>query len=427
MSSRAVSVETDVLVVGAGSAGCTAAMAAARSGARTVLVDRLPFVGGTSTAVLDTFYAFFTAGEPGVQVVRGLGQEVLDALDRHGVALRRPNTFGSGMGITYNPETLKLVWDELLEQAGVRVLTGATVFDAEEEQDRTRVEVAAKGGWLSVRSRAVVDASGDADAALLLGAKPLTDTELLQPASLSFRLANVDTDRAFPPVGRRPLREHIEQARSMGYDLPGASGSIHRTPLEGVVHAVMTRVATPDADDPDSWRHAERTARGQVPECVRFLRDRVPGFERAVLVGTSAGLGIRETRRVQGVHVLTEQEILSATVPVDSVALCGAPLEDLATDVTRWVHIPAPGLYGIPFDCLRPVGVRDTLVAGRCISATHGAHSSARSMGTCMALGQAAGTAAALAVAGDTALADLDMAALREQLLKDGALLEPPG
>lgn len=427
MSARAASLDTDVLVVGAGSAGCPAAMAAARSGARTVLVERLPFVGGTSTAVLDTFYAFFTSGDPGVQVVRGIGQEVLDALDRHGAALRRPNTFGSGLGITYNPEVLKLVWDELLEQAGVRVLTGAIVFDAAQESERTRVEVAAKGGRLTVRAHVVVDASGDADAAVLLGAKPLTDTDLLQPASLSFRLANVDTARAFPPVGRRPLKEYIEQARQVGYDLPGASGSIHRTPLDGVVHAVMTRVATPDPDDADSWRHAERTARKQVPECVRFLRDRVPGFKQAVLVGTSASLGIRETRRVQGEHVLTEDEVLSATVPAETVALCGAPIEDLATDVTRWVHVPEPGMYGIPFGCLRPVGLRDTLVAGRCLSATHGAHSSARSMGTCMALGQAAGTAAGIAVARDFVLADVDVGAVREQLLEHGAVLEPPG
>lgn len=391
-----------------------------------MLVDRLPFVGGTSTAVLDTFYAFFTSGDPGVQVVRGVGQEVLDALDRRGAALRRPNTFGSGLGITYNPEVLKLVWDELLEQAGVRVLTGATAFDAEQESERTRVEVAAKGGWLTVRSRVVVDASGDADAAVLLGAQPLTDTELLQPASLSFRLANVDTGRAFPAVGRRPLREYVEQARQVGYDLPGASGSIHRTPLDGVVHAVMTRVATPDPGDADSWREAERMARAQVPECVRFLRDRVPGFEQAVLVGTSAGLGIRETRRVQGEHVLTEEEVLSATAPPDTVALCGAPIEDLATESTRWVHIPPPGMYGIPFGCLRPVGLSHTLIAGRCLSATHAAHSSARSMGTCMALGQAAGTGAGLAVAGDTSVADVDPAVLRELLVKNDAILEPP-
>lgn len=427
MTGRAVSIDTEVLVVGAGSAGCTAAIAAARSGARTLLVDRLPFLGGTSTAVLDTFYAFFTAGDPGVQVVGGLGQEVLDALDRHEPPLRRPNTFGSGLGITYNPEVLKLVWDELLERAGVRVLTGATVFDAEQETERTRVEVAAKGGWLSVHARVVVDASGDADVAVLLGAKPLTDNELLQPASLSFRLANVDTALAFPPVGRRPLREHIEEARQAGYDLPGASGSIHRTPLDGVVHAVMTRVATPDPDDPDSWRFAERNGRGQVPECVRFLRERVPGFERAVLVGTSAGLGVRETRRVQGAHVLTEEEILSATVHDDTVALCGAPIEDLATAATRWVHIPAPGVYGIPFDCLRPAGVRDALVAGRCLSATHAAHSSARSMGTCMALGQAAGTAAGLVMAHDTALAELEPGVVREELARNGAILERPG
>jgi FAD dependent oxidoreductase len=418
-------VDADVLVVGAGSAGCAAAVAAGRAGARTVLVDRLPFVGGTSTAVLDTFYAFWTAGERPRQVVRGVGQLVVEALERRGACYWRPNTFGSGLGLTYDQEALKLVWDELLAAAGVRVLPGAVAFEAAERGDHTEVAVAAKGGRLQVRARAAVDASGDGDLSVLLGAEPLADRALVQPATSTFKLANVDTARAFPEQGRRPLRAFIQEARELGYELPGAAGSMHPTPADGVVLALMTRVPSPDPDDPDAWRAAEAAARGQVQACVRFLRERVPGFERAALVWTSPMLGVRETRRVRGRRVLGEREVLAAALPEDTVALCGAPIEDLAREPTRWVHVPEPGFYGIGFDCLRPLGPRDVLLAGRCFSADHGAHSSARSMGTCMALGHAAGLAAALAARGGTCAAELDPAAVRAALAADGAVVAP--
>lgn len=418
-------VDADVLVVGAGSAGCAAAVAAGRAGARTVLVDRLPFVGGTSTAVLDTFYAFWTAGERPRQVVRGVGQLVVEALERRRACYWRPNSFGSGLGLTYDQEALKLVWDELLAAAGVRVLPGAVAFEAAERGDHTEVAVAAKGGRLQVRARAAVDASGDGDLSVLLGAEPVGDRALVQPATSTFKLANVDTARAFPQQGRRPLRALIQEARELGYELPGASGSMHPTPADGVVLALMTRVPSPDPDDPDAWRAAEAAARGQVQACVRFLRERVPGFERAVLVWTSPMLGVRETRRVRGRRVLGEREVLAAALPADTVALCGAPIEDLAREPTRWVHVPEPGFYGIGFDCLRPLGPRDVLLAGRCFSADHGAHSSARSMGTCMALGHAAGLAAALAARTGTCAAELDPAAVREALAADGAVVAP--
>ena len=418
-------VDADVLVVGAGSAGCAAAVAAGRAGARTVLVDRLPFVGGTGTAVLDTFYAFWTAGERPRQVVRGVGQAVVEALERREACYWRPNTFGSGLGLTYDQEALKLVWDELLAAAGVRVLPGAVAFEAAERTGHTEVGVAAKGGRLQVRARVAVDASGDGDLCVLLGAKPLPDRELVQPATSTFKLANVDTARAFPAQGRRPLRAWIQEARELGYELPAASGSMHPTPVEGLVLALMTRVPGPDPDDPDAWRAAEAAAREQVQACVRFLRERVPGFERAALVWTSPMLGVRETRRIQGRRVLTEQEVLAAALPRDTVALCGAPIEDLAREPTRWVHVPAPGFYGIGFDCLRPLGPRDVLLAGRCFSADHGAHSSARSMATCMALGHAAGLAAAIAARTGTCAAELEPAAVRDALAADGAVVGP--
>ena len=154
------------------------------------------------------------------------------------------------------------------------------------------------------------------------------------------------------------------------------------------------------------------------------MRERVPGFEQAVLIGIAPMLGVRETRRVEGVHVLSEQEVLMPSVPADSVALCGAPIEDLAQEVTRWQHVPLPGIYGIPLGCLKPAGLEHTVLAGRCFSADHGAHSSARSMGTCMALGHAAGVAASIAVCERCTVAEVPAPAVRAGLVSDGAILK---
>ena len=156
--------DVDVLVVGAGSAGSTAAVAAARTGANTLLVDRFGFLGGTSTAVLDTFYAFYTPGSQPQKVVSGIPDDVVGRLKEGGMAFERPNTYGAGTGITYDPETLKRVWDELTAEAGVRVLLHSFVFGVETEGGRvTSVDVATKGGVRRIRARVVVDASGDAD------------------------------------------------------------------------------------------------------------------------------------------------------------------------------------------------------------------------------------------------------------------------
>jgi glycine/D-amino acid oxidase-like deaminating enzyme len=389
----------DVLVVGAGSAGTTAAVAAARTGARTLLVDRFGFLGGTSTAVLDTFYAFYTPGARPQKVVAGIPDEVVSRLTERGMAFERPNTYGAGTGITYDPETLKRVWDELTAEAEVRTLLHAFAFAVSVESRRVvGVDVATKGGVKRLEATVVVDASGDADVCALAGAPFEPPGEGVQSLSTVFRMANVDVARA-EAVPKQELWKRMREARDSGrYELTRIEGSVHRTPHEGVMMALMTRVRNVDATDADQLAAAEREGRRQAHEYFRFLHENVPGYERAALVSTSPAIGVRESRRILGEHVLTTEEILAATRFPDQVARCGAPIEEHhAGDDTRWVYLPDGATYGIPFRALQPRGLENVLVAGRCFSATHDAHASARSMGTCMAMGQAAGTAAALA------------------------------
>jgi hypothetical protein len=421
----------DVIVVGSGSAGSSAAISAARLGARTLLVDRLGFMGGTSTAVLDTFYAFYTPGDAPRRVVGGLGWEVVERLTEAGMAFERPNTYGAGTGVTYDQEVLKLVWEAMASEASVELLlhtwaTGARVADGR----IGAVRLWNKGGERWVDADVVVDASGDADVCALAGV-PYDNAQMLgtvQSLSTLFKMANVDVERA-ASVPKAELWERMRDAVAAGdYRLPRVEGSWHRTPHPGVVLIHMTRIPNVDATDPVQLTAAEREGRRQVAEYARFLRDRVPGFESAVVVATSPAIGVRESRRVHGDYRLTREDVLEGRRFGDEIALCGAPIEDHhAGRDTEWRYVAEGGVYGIPYRSLLPSGIESLLVAGRCFSATHDAHASARSMATCMAMGQAAGTAAAMAAAAARSPRAVDAGTLRNRLARDGALLEPLG
>jgi glycine/D-amino acid oxidase-like deaminating enzyme len=423
----------DVIVVGAGSAGSSAAISAGRMGAKTLLIDRLGFLGGTSTAVLDTFYAFYTPGEQPRRVVGGLGWEIVERLTAEGVAFERPNTYGAGTGVTYDQETLKLVWERTAEAAGVDVLlhTWATGVRLDGEP---AVRVWNKGGQRWVGADAIIDASGDADVAAMAGARyeDLGTTGKVQSLSTLFRLANVDVARAVQTKKAEMWALMREAAATGQYQLPRLEGSWHRTPFDGVVMVHMTRIPNVDATDPVALTRAEMEGRRQVREYHRFLRDRVPGFERSVVVGTSPSIGVRESRRVIGDYQLTRDDVLSARRFEDEIALCGAPIEDHGPGGgTDWQYVPGEagtaatgGVYGIPYRCLLPLGLDGLLVAGRCFSSTHDAHASARSMATCMAMGQTAGTAAALSVARGTSPREFPADELRARLTADGAILD---
>jgi FAD dependent oxidoreductase len=420
----------DVVVVGSGSAGSTAAIAAGRIGARTLLIDRMGFLGGISTAVLDTFYAFYTPGSTPRRVVGGIAWEVATLLAAEGAAFERPNTYGAGTGITYDPEVLKRTWETLALQAGVEVLLHTWVTGVELDRERRvrALRLFNKGGASRVEATVVVDASGDADVAAWSGV-PFDDpaaNEQVQSLSTVFRMAGVDVERA-EAFGKAALWASMREASASGaYRLPRIEGSWHRTPQPGVIMALMTRVPRVDATDPVQLTAAEIEGRCQAWEYARFLRERVPGFERAVMVSTSPAIGVRESRRVHGRYRLTAEDVLAGRRFDDEIALCGAPIEDHHAGAdTRWHYVPDGGVYGLPYRCLLPQGVEGLLVAGRCFSATHDAHASARSMGTCMTMGQAAGTAAALAAAGSNVPGDLSATRLRAQLAEHGVLLEP--
>jgi len=420
----------DVVVIGAGSAGSAAAITAGRLGARTLLVDRLGFMGGTSTAVLDTFYAFYTPGVARRRVVGGIGWEVARRLTEAGAAFERPNTYGAGTGVTYDAEALKVLWERLAEDAVVELLlhTWATGTRLDHDRRLRAVRLWNKGGERWVEASVFVDASGDADVSALAGApyETAARTGRVQSLSTLFKLANVDVARA-SAVPKAELWARMREAAATGeYRLPRIEGSWHRTPYPGIVLVHMTRIPNVDATDPEQLTRAEVEGRRQVQEYHRFLRDQVPGFGHSVIVATSPAIGVRESRRVIGDYRLTRDDVLGGRRFDDEIALCGAPIEDHhAGGDTEWQAVGASGVYGLPYRTLLPAGIEGLLVAGRCFSATHDAHASARSMATCMAMGQAAGTAAAMASSEESTPRSIDPAGLRAGLIAAGALLEP--
>lgn len=419
--------DVDVLVIGGGSAGAAAAVAAARMGADVALVDQAGYLGGTGASVLDTFYGFYCPGPSERKVVGGIPDEVVARLEEHKAAIKRASTYGAGTGITYHPELLKVVWEELAVRAGARLLLHTSFLDAIVENGAVRGAVVAnKSGLWQIRAKVVVDASGDGDVAYRAGAE-YEDWHSVPAQSLTttFRLGNVDVDRARSVKKAELWNLMAGAARSGEYRLPRVEGSVHVTPYPGIMATNMVRLQVEDPTDPVQISSAEIEGRRQALEYHRFLRDCVPGYRESVLLSFSTYIGVRESRRIKGDYWLTREDVLSARKFDDAVAMCGAPIEEHHAGAdTLWEYLPEGAAYDIPYRTLLPRGVEGLVLAGRCLSASHDAHASVRSMGQCTAMGQAAGLAAAQAAHDGGSPREVSVKRLQQDLLSMGAILE---
>ncbi|HEV3153883.1 MAG TPA: FAD-dependent oxidoreductase [Candidatus Baltobacteraceae bacterium] len=444
----------DVLVVGGGNAGCAAAIAAARIGARTLLVERYGFLGGTATAAMVGPWMTFHSGSK--RIVGGIAQEIVERLQQRGASpghVRDSSDYVSTI-TPFDPEIHKALLFEMMREAGVDLLLHAYFLRAVmAHQDNNAVEgavFATVAGEREYRAKITIDATADAFVAHSAGVATQRGDERgqVQPASLMFRLSHVDLSktaayvRTHPDQMRTSLKAHERTAHALTavaglYELwneAGTSGevSIPRelvsffiTPYEDEVTVNMTRVTGIDPLDPDDLTRAEVEARLQVMQLLDFFRSRVPGFERCRIAATGTQIGIRESRRIVGEYTLTRDDVLQARRFEDAVAQSAYPIDihNPSGSGTVTHRLPEGERYEIPFRCLLPKGVDRLLVAGRCISTTHEALASTRLTPTVMTLGQAAGTAAAMAERGRTSLRELNPALLRAQLSADGVLL----
>ncbi len=427
---------TDVLVVGAGSAGCVAALAAAtQKNFSVMLVERYGFPGGTSTQMLDTFYGFFTPGNHSKKIVGGLPDVVVNELDKTNDVFLRPNTYGAGTGVNYNPERLKLVWDKLITAAGINYLLHTTLVDVINEEDELSTCIFwNKSGFYKVKAKRVIDASGDADFCFLSGydCEIAGEKEPAQSMTTTFRMCNVNQQKFNAAGGNKMMKEKMATAfENNTHLLPRKEGSAHEMCMPHCISTVAVKVSGLSALKIDELTSAEIEGRKQSFIYEDFFRSQIPGYEDSKIIGLSNQIGVRETRRVYGKHRLTKEECMKGAIGDDAIFLCGAPIEDHrkgkdGEDETYWEYIPGAGIYGVPYGTIVPAGSNNAWVVGRCFSATHDAHASCRSMAQTMSMGQAAGFAAVQSLQKDTDAKNIDVQQLRNELLKAGQVLEIP-
>jgi hypothetical protein len=427
--------EYDVVVLGGGPAGIAAAVAAARAGRKTLLVERYGFLGGMGTAAGVTNFCGLHANVHGEirQVVHGVADDLLQRIDRLG-GLNTPHAlFGKTVAQAYDTAAYKIAADDLMLSAGVEVLFHAlaagVVMDNERRVQALLLET--KSGRCAVLARAFIDASGDGDLAAWAGAPyALGDGHgnMLYPSTM-FRINGVDPQRA--GKAWEVIPKMMAQAEAEGrYRFP-RKGAIVRPQKSGIEWRVnLTQLANAQGNamngvDATELSDAEVLGRRQIASVAGFLRE-VPGFEQSYISDIAPQVGIRETRRVHGLYELTETDVLDCASFDDTIGVNGWPLElHLKGDVEfRWPKIPeSRGFNQLPYRMTVPQGLDNVWIAGRCASMSHEAQSAARVTGACFVMGQAVGAAADLALKSDAANADIDVPMLQRALEDNGAWL----
>ncbi len=446
--------DADVVVCGGGPGGLPAAIAAARHGARTLLVERYGFLGGMATAGLIAPILGHHAHQSTQPIVEGLLKEMVGRMHDLGGAPAWEETLAK-WGISFDAETFKRVADIMVEDAGVQVLLHTLVTDAVAKDGEVRALIIEnKSGRQAVTGKVVIDATGDADVAYRAG------LPTKQGRSLDGRVQSMGS---FMHIGGLPSLTDVERKAAVDQVRKAMAEGRLRFYNPGFlqVNSMFGDHSSPNmtrwSGDPTNGRdltQAEIDIRRDAWALIAFLRAEVPGFEHCYLRATSPQSGARESRQAVGEYVLTGDDVREGRRFADAIArgswwldihcplgrtypvhLCTAECPAQG-DCPYWasehasmlpgeenLYPPVGSWYDIPYRCLVPVGSRNLAVSGRCISANHEGMSGARVMGTCMAIGQAAGTAAAMAAGQGKGLRDIDVSELRRALASDGALV----
>lgn len=442
--------ETDVLVVGGGPAGIAAAVASARTGARTILLERYGFLGGNLTASLVGPCMTSYSLDGSQQLIKGIFEELVLRMEAIGGAIHPSKVragsayagfieYGHDHVTPFEPEAVKVCASDMCLEAGVDLHLHSFVVDVLMDGDAIVGAVCAgKSGLSAIHARVVVDCTGDGDVATRAGvpfASGRFSDGLTQPMTLFFRVANVNdaTVEAYVaahPEDYRPFASLVAQARENGeFPISRKGIGLYKTLQSGVWRINTTRLQRLDGTLEQDLTQAEIEGHQQVNALMEFFHRWLPGFENCILLDTASQVGVRETRRIIGTYTLTLDDLATGRAFEDAIAYAGYPVD---------IHSPTDdgggatgeyataNVYQIPYRSLVPVSIDQLLVAGRCVSATHEALGAIRVMPPAFAMGQAAGTAAALAVAQRVAPRRLSPQRLREALLRQDVYLGAP-
>lgn len=437
--------EVDVLVVGGGPTGIMAAEAAAVRGCKVMLLESRGYLGGNLTIGLPILGFLNRQGK---QIIKGEAQNLIDRLaSRGGASAHKPCKNHMSLTII-DSEMVKDVALEIMEEKDVDVLMYVFVSGVIKEERKVKgVVIESKAGREAILAKTVIDCTGDGDVANDAGVAMRKGDEKggMQPPTLMYSMRGVEVQKlrdaivnhhnvfdmdVMPPsqfvsgnfitVG---LRAQIKEAEKAGLKIPVARTILITGLNDDEIWVNMTRVNGVDSTKPESYTRGEITARRQIKDITEYLRRFVPGFEHSYIDRVAPFLGIRESRVMEGRYALTADDILSCRRFEDVIAVGGYPVDihhSIGNDCT--MHF-CPEDYDIPYRCLLPKEFDNLLVAGRCASFTHEAMASTRVMSTCMAMGEAAGTAAGIAFENGVDVAGVDVGKVQEALRDNGGYL----
>lgn len=416
--------EFDVIVVGGGLTGVAASIASARQGMKVLLIEQSGFLAGAAgNCLVNPFMPYSTQIEVNgekqrVDLSAGLFKEIVDRLAE----------IGGLDGKGFHEEYLKLLLDRMTQEAGVHVLLHATLDGVEKKGETlTGVTVVTKSGRMTFHGKYFIDCTGDADLSVMAGCPTHLGRDrdhLCQPMTLCFRLANVDMEKF---KANRPMINPLYQKLQAEGKIknPRENVLIFFHPVKNMLHFNTTRVIRLNPVDPFDQTRAEMEAREQMFEMYEFLKANIPGFENADIAFSAPQIGVRESRMIDGDHLLTEEEIKDCTLFDDAIAAGNYDIDIHSPDGSGTSHyyFPEGQYYTIPYRSLIPKNADNLLVAGRCISSTHEAQASYRIMPIVTTLGEAAGVAAAVSCRKEVPVRDADIREIQQILRDNGAFL----
>ena len=415
----------NLIVAGGGLSGVAAAVSAAREGLKVMLIEKSGCLGGAiSNNLVYPFMPYWTKPKDGDDVSKKyLSQGIFKEMK-----VRHDKYVDDCKDHEFNSEYFKIVLDDMTVQAGVHVLFHAVVYDVKTDNRKiSSVEITAKAQKITVEADFFVDATGDGELFYLAGCDYQLGREsdsLCQPMTTCFRMSGVDLDLF---TEERPrLQELYKEKQAKGeITNPRENILVFFGVGEDVLHFNSTRVVKLDPTNPFDVSKAEVVARKQIHELIGFLKENSNAFTESALISVAVNIGVRESRKLKGVHILTGDELINCTRFEDSIALGNYDIDIHSPTGTGTSHryFKDGEFYTIPYRSLLPKEYDNLLVAGRSISATHEAQASVRIMPICCCLGEAAGTAIAIAHNTTKNVHTVDIKALQKKLTENGAVL----